>query len=96
MKDKRQAYEEQLAAELQEWNAQITLLKAKAETAKANVKVEYYKTLERLQHQRDEAHANLQKLRDAGDEAWEEIKIGAEKAWAEIKTTFHEAVSKLK
>lgn len=96
MMNKRKAYEEKLAAQLQEWNAQITLIKAKAETAKANAKVEYHTTLEVLQHKRDTAQAKLQELKGAGDEAWEELKIGAEKAWAEIKTVFHEAVAKLK
>jgi hypothetical protein len=94
--DKRKAHEEKLAAQLQEWNAQITLLRAKAETAKASAKVEYYTTLEVLQHKRDTARVKLQELQEAGDEAWEELKIGAEKAWAEIKTAFREAIAKLK
>ena len=96
MTDKRKAYEEKLAAQLQEWHAQITLLKAKAETAKAKARVEYYTNLEGLQPKWDAAQAKLQELKGAGDEAWEELKIGAEKSWAEIKTAFHEAVSKLK
>lgn len=96
MTDKRRAYEEKLAAQLREWNAQITLLKAKADTAKANAKIEYYTTLEVLQHKRDAAQVKLQELKEAGDEAWEELKIGVEKAWAEIKTAFHEAIAKLK
>lgn len=96
MTDKRKAYEEKLAAQLREWNAQITLLKAKADSAKANAKVEYYKTLEVLQHKRDAANVKLEELKEAGDEAWEEVKIGAEKAWAEIKTSFHAAIAKLK
>jgi hypothetical protein len=36
MKDKRKAYEEKLDGQLKEWNAQIALLKAKAENAKAS------------------------------------------------------------
>ena len=96
MTEKRQAYEEKLAAQLREWNAQITLLKAKTETAKAEAKVGYYATLEKLQHQRDAAHVKLEELKAAGDEAWEEVKIGAEKAWVEIKTAFNAAIAKLK
>ena len=42
MKDKRKAYEENLDAQLKEWNAQIALLKAKAENAKAGAKIDYY------------------------------------------------------
>ena len=96
MMDKRKAYEEKFDAEVEEWKAQIALLKAKAEKAKAETKVEYYKTIEALQHKQDEAGTKLHELKTAGDEAWEDLKTGAEKAWAEVKTAFHEAISKFK
>ena len=96
MMDKRKAYEEKFNAEVEEWKAQIALLKAKAEKAKAEAKVECYKTIEALQHKQDEAGTKLHELKTAGDEAWEDVKTGVEKAWAEIKTAFHEAISKFK
>lgn len=96
MKDKRKAYEEKLDAQLEEWNAQIALLKARADKAKAGAKIEYYKTIEALQHKHDEAGTKLHELKTAGDEAWDDIKTGAEKAWTEVKTAFHEALSKFR
>jgi hypothetical protein len=96
MKDKRKVYEEKLEAQLEEWNAQLALLKAKADKGKAEVKIEYYKTIEALQHRQDEARAKLHEMKTAGDEAWEDLKTGAEKAWAEVKTAFHAAISKFK
>ena len=96
MKDKRKAYEEKLDAQLEEWNAQIALLKARADKARAEAKVEYNKTIEALQRRQDEARAKLHELKTAGDEAWEDLKTGAEKAWAEVKTAFHDAASKFK
>jgi len=96
MTDKRKAYEEKLDAQLQEWKAQIALLKAKADTAKAAAKVDYYKTIEDLQHKRHMAKTKLQELKAAGDGAWEDLKGGAEKAWTEVKTAFHDAASKFK
>jgi len=96
MKDKRKAYEEKLDAQLEEWNAQIALLKSRAAKGKAEVKIEYIKTIESLQRKRDEASVKLDELKSAGDEAWEDLKTGAEKAWAEVKTAFHDAISKFK
>ena len=81
---------------IKEWNAQIALLKAKADRAKAEAKVGYYAKIEALQHKRDSARTKLQELKAAGDEAWEDLKAGAEKAWAEVKAAFHDAVSKFK
>ena len=96
MKEKRKAYEEKLAAQLKEWSAQIALLKAKADNAKADAKIEYYKTVDALQHKQNEARVKLQELKTAGDGAWEDVKAGAEKAWAEVKTALHDATSRFK
>lgn len=96
MKDTRKAYEEKLDAQMKEWNAQIELLRAKADKAKAEVKIEYYKTIEALQRKQNDAKAKLQELKTAGDEAWEDLKTGAEKAWAEVKTAYHDASSRFK
>lgn len=96
MKDRRKAYEEKLDAQLEEWNEQIALLKARADKGKAEAKIEYYKTVKVLQHRQDEARTKLHELKTAGDEAWEDLKTGAEKTWAEVKTAFHDAASKFK
>ena len=48
MHDKRKAYEEKLDAQLKEWSAQIALLKAKADNAKADAKIEYHKNHRRI------------------------------------------------
>ena len=96
MKDKRKAYEEKLDAQLKEWSAQIALLKVKADKAKADVKIDYYKTIDTLQRKQDEARTKLQELKAAGDEAWKDLKTGAEKAWSEVKTAYHDATSRFK
>ena len=96
MNDKRKAYEEKLDAQLKEWSAQIALLKAKADNAKADAKIEYYKTIEALQRKQNDARTKLQELKAAGDEAWGDIKMGAEKVWAEVKAAYHDASSRFK
>ncbi len=96
MTDKRKAYEEKLDAQLKEWNAEIALLKAKAENAKADLKVEYATKIDNMQNKRDIAKAKLHELKNAGDDAWEDLKTGAEKAWADVKIAFHDAAAKFK
>ncbi len=63
MMDKRKAYEEKLDAQLEEWSAQIALLKARAAKAKAEAKIEYNETIEALQHRQEEARAKLHELK---------------------------------
>lgn len=96
MRDKRKAYEDKLNAQLEEWNAQIALFKARADKAKAEAKIEYFKTIETLQQRQDEAKTKLHALQTAGDEAWEDLKTGAEKAWEDVRTAFHHAAAKFK
>ena len=96
MTDKRKAYEEKYDAQLKEWSAEIALLKAKADKAKAEAKIEYYKTIEILQAKQDAAGTKLQELRTAGDDAWEDLKAGAENVWTEVKTAFQSATSRFK
>ncbi len=81
---------------MKEWSSQIALLKAKADNARADAKIEYYKTIEALQRKQTDAKAKLQELRAAGDEAWEDLKASSEKAWVEIKAAIHDATSRFK
>jgi len=96
MKNARKAYEETLDTQVDEWNAQIDLLRAKADTIRAEVKIEYCKTIEALQRKQNDAKAKLGELKTSGDEAWEELKTGAENAWADVKTAYHDASSMFK
>jgi hypothetical protein len=96
MIDKRKAYEEKLAAQLEEWTAQVALFKAKSEKAAAAAKIEYYEITETLQRKHDEARKKLQELQLSGDDAWETLKAGVEHAWTEVKNAFHDAAAKFK
>ena len=96
MTDKRKAFEEKFDAQLKEWSAEIALLKAKADKAKAEMKIEYYKTLKTLQGKQVVARAKLKELRSAGDDAWEDVKAGAENVWTEIKALIQNAASRFK
>lgn len=94
MTDKRKAYEEKYDAELKVWSAKIALFNAKAAEAKAESKIEYYKTIDILQSKLNAAKAKSQQLKAASDEAWEDLKIGAENIWMEVKATFGTAASR--
>ncbi len=94
--NKRKAYQAKLDAQLEEWNKQLSVLRAKADKTKAESKIEYCKMLEALQPKLDNAKAKLKELKTASDEAWEELKAGLERAWAEVKTSIEAAASKFR
>lgn len=92
MTGKRKEYEEKFDAQLKEWSAQITLLNVKADKASAEMKLEYYKTIENLQGKQDTARRQLRELRTARDDAWEDINIGAENVRTDVKNAFNRAI----
>ena len=92
----REAYLQRLGAQFEEWKPEIDRLKAKAEKAAADVKVEYSKLIEDLQARQKSARAKLEELRASSGGAWEEVKTGIEGAWKEMEKALKAAVSKFK
>mgnify|MGYP006309054223 CR=1 FL=1 len=76
----KESYEKKLQAQLDEWDAEINKLKAKADKAQADAQLEYYEKVEELRMMQEAARAKLTELREAGDDAWEDLKAGLEAA----------------
>ena len=84
----KEAYQEKIEAQLREWTARINELKAKADGAKADAKVEMYKRIDVLRAKEEVAQAKLQELMQAGADKWEEIRTSLDKAMDDLKTTW--------
>ncbi len=94
--NKKQAYEEKFKAQLDELNAKIDVLKAKAKQSEASLKADYYESIEDLLKKRSEAQSKLEALREAGDDAWEDMRQGVEESWATFAAAVKSAVSRFK
>lgn len=94
--DMRAEYIEKLSEQMVEWDAQINLLRDKAESATPEARFEYSSAIVALQLKRDEAAAKLQGISAAGDDEWEELKTGTERVWGEVRSILHEAIMKIK
>ena len=92
--EKRKAYEEKLAAQLDEWRALVAVFQAKADKATAQAKIEQCEIADSLWHKHDEARLQLASLRGAGNDAWEELKRGTENAWTDLRAAFLSAASR--
>lgn len=92
----RDAYEQKLHAQLDEWSSEIDKLKAKADNAKADARLEYRKQIEELRSMREAATNKLAELKDAGDDAWEDLKAGIEVAWGSLGNALKSAASRFK
>ncbi|ODC02792.1 coiled coil domain-containing protein [Terasakiispira papahanaumokuakeensis] len=92
----KSAYEQKLKAQLDEWNAEIEQLKAKAEQASADAQLEYYRKIEELRERQQEANSKLLEMKDASGQAWEDLKLGAEAAWEALSTSIKSARERFK
>ncbi len=96
MNDAKAAYEQKLKAKMDEWNAEIDKLTAKASQAEADAKIEYDKELQKLRSRRDELKQKMEALRQAGEGAWEDVKSGLESAWKELDEDLRSAAARFK
>ncbi len=82
---KKEAYQEKVRAQFREWKADIEKLMARADKAKAEGKIEFYKRAETLNAKYQAALKRSQELQEAGEDKWEEFKAGVEAALGEVK-----------
>ena len=92
----KDVYVQKLHAKLDEWNAEIDRLKAKAKMAEAESRLEYQKEIEKLEKSRAETDEKLADLRQAGEGAWEDLKSGVQSAWNSMEDAVKSAQSKFK
>jgi len=92
----KEQYIEKAKAKLDQWNAEIDRVQAKAKAAEADAKIEYQKQLEEMRVKRDEAEARLKELRDASDDAWTDMKAGFDRAWDSLSSAFDTAMARFK
>ncbi len=92
----KEAYEKKLQAKLDEWDAEIDKLKAKADAAEADAQLDYHKQIQELQSMQAAANQKLDELKNAGDDAWEDLKIGIDSALDSLSSSIKLAASRFK
>jgi hypothetical protein len=91
---KRDAFVNQLKAQIDDWNAQIDKLEASAKEAQATARAGQQQQLEELCRRRDEARVQMTKAQEASDAAWEDMRAGFEAAWDSISDAFQSAMKR--
>ncbi|MFC6673937.1 coiled coil domain-containing protein [Marinobacterium aestuariivivens] len=92
----KEAYEKKMRAQLDEWDAEIRKLKARAEQAQADGQLEYYKQIEDLRQRQQHAQEKLEELQQASDTAWQDLRAGMESAWDSMAEAMRKASSRFK
>lgn len=92
----KQNYEKKLQAQLDEWAAEIDKLRAKTQSASADVQIEYEKQVDELKEKQKAANEKLTELKEASEDSWEELKDDMDSTWNSLEKTLKSATSKFK
>jgi hypothetical protein len=90
----KQAYQEKLEAQIKEWSAKLTELKAKADKTSADAKTQMYQQIDQLRARKEAAQQKLTEIKAASADSWEALKAGSEKTLDELKKTWESMKSK--
>lgn len=82
--------------QLKEWGIDLEKLKARAEKAEGDARVEFDRQAQTLRPMMSQAQAKLVELRKAGGEASVEMLKGVDSAFTELKKAFASAAAKFK
>jgi uncharacterized coiled-coil DUF342 family protein len=92
----RDEYVRKLQEKLEEWNAEIDTLAAKAGEVKADAKNEYAEHIEALKAKQAVAREKIDELQQSAESAWEDLKSGLELAWTAVGEAISSAKSRFK
>ena len=93
MNGKRDAYIQKLKAKINEWNADLDKLSAKADMAEGEAKIRYLQQMEDLRAKRKDIANKIDALKDVSESVWEDLRQGIETSWETWKENFHKARS---
>jgi len=96
MSEKKDAFVQKVKAKVDEWNAEIDRLSARADQAEADARIEYHDEIKRLKQYRDDAEHKLKQIQEAGQEAWEDLRSGAEMAYDAMSEAINSARKRFK
>jgi hypothetical protein len=83
--DTKAAYQKKMQAQLDEWNAKIDELQARADKKAAEGEIEVYRHLDHLKAKRDEVVAKMKGMESAGEGSWESLKASVSDAAEKFK-----------
>ena len=92
----RDEYIRKMQAKLEEWNADIDTLTAKANEVSADIRSEYNEQIESLKAKQAAARQKIEEVQKSGESAWKDLKSGVDLAWTAIGEAVDSAKSRFR
>ncbi len=91
----KQAYIDRALAEMNEWRAQMGLLRAKLNKKKASLRLQGEAELDQISAKVGEVERRLRNMRSATEDAWKDMKDGVDEASDDLRKAFQRAKSRV-
>ena len=92
---KRDEYVAKMKQQLDEWNAEIGELEAKAQGIQGDAREEYEEQINNLREKSKAVQDKLEDIKGAGEDAWEGLVADAERVWDALKHSLNYFKSQL-
>lgn len=92
----RDEYVRKMQAKLEEWNADIDTLAAKASEVTGDLKSEYSEQIAALKVKQAAAREKIEEMQKSGESAWQDLKVGIDLAWIAIGESIDSVKSRFK
>lgn len=89
----KQLYIEKHEAKMDQWEAQLQKLRAKAAETSTGLKIDFQKQTEKLQPMMEAHRKKLRELRHSSGDAWKELKSGFDTTFKDLETTWAKMVA---
>lgn len=90
----RKVFVAKMKARLDQWNAEIETLEARAKEANVEARKAFDHQLDELRRQRKLAEKTLNDIRDANEAAWDDMRKAVESSLESMSNRFHEAMKR--
>jgi uncharacterized coiled-coil DUF342 family protein len=86
--EKKDLYRKKIEAQIEEWDAQIDVLKAKAKKTGSEARLRLDRQIDDLKSRRETIRTHLKDMQKSGDEAWHKLRDRVDHAVGELKNAW--------
>lgn len=92
----KDAYVRMIEAKIEELDAEIRKLKARAKEESASAEIKLNEMMDEYRADRQDLEKKMEALRESGGSAWKDMQEGIDRALRELKTSFEKASSRFR
>ena len=96
METTKELYQHKMEAQMKEWGARLDLLKARADKASADAKIEIHKQVVEMGKLEDAAKKHFEEFKASSVETWNEVKKDVEEKWNSLAASVEATWAKVK